>query len=182
MTPMLDEAYKTVNEVYVQPRIRRLKARLLLSVVTGVVLAIFGLLALICLFLMVFLGLARAYDPQTAATILFGFCVLICIGTVIVHAVAKRIEDRHDREAKFALPTRKLFKPSNRKTSAAQAGAMESKADVQAIMQDYFAENKVSALAAVAVAGLLVGARPKLAIKTVSWALRRKAKKALRRK
>jgi hypothetical protein len=169
MIPMLEDALETVNEAFIQPRLRRFKTRLAMSVVTAAVLALFALLGMVCLFMLAFLSLSNAYTPQTAAGILFGFCVFICLGALLVHKIARHIEDRRDLEARFALPERRSFRPARPRA--------EPGPSIGETVRDYFAENKGSALIAVAMAGALFGARPGLVLKTVGWALRRKARK-----
>ena len=169
MIAMLDEAVRYVNEAIVQPRIHRFKTHAALAAVTLTVLALFGLMGLICLFLLVFLSLSQAYSPQQAAGFLFGFCVLICIGAVFVHSIGVRIENRR-MEERFAPPERRSFKLPTR-----PAGP-----PVGEIVRDYFAENKMSALIAVGVAGVVFGARPGMALKTIGWVLRRKARARLK--
>ncbi len=170
MIPMLDETVEMVNEVFVQPRLKRLKARISLSLVTVGLLALFAFLGMLCLFLLAFLILSNAYDAQRAAGVLFGFCILICLSTLVVHAIAKHRLDRDDIEARFSsLPDRRSTRKPERDAPS-----------VGELVQDFFAEHKGSALIAVAVAGVILGARPGLAFKAVSWALRRKARSSIR--
>jgi hypothetical protein len=163
MMRALEDLFYELNEAWLQPKMERIRGRFLLAVVSAAILALFVLLGFVCLFLMVFIGLEHRYDSETAAAILFIFCVVMCIGTLIVHAIARRLEDS-SYEARFSPPRRR--RPVREK--AAEGPAFIDQ------MREYFADNKLAGLLGVGLAGVLLGARPALVFRTFGWLLRRK--------
>ena len=153
---------RELSDLIVRPHVDRVKTKILMGLITAGVVGLFGFLGLVCLFLLVFFGMTQNHDPQTASLILFCACVFISGGAVIVHIIANRIEDRAFEDE---MEGRSLFRLSSRAARSARDG------DLQRSAQDYFAENKVAALAAALVIGAVVSARPGLVIKLGALAL-----------
>jgi uncharacterized membrane protein YqjE len=168
MMEILEDLAFQLNDALLQPRLRRFKARILLALVTAAVLGLFILMGMVCLFMMVFFSLKHTYDESTAAVILFCFCVVICLGTLLVHAIARRLEDRpYDTRFEARHPRRRRERPE----SAPRGPSFVDQA------REYFVENKVAGLAGVAAAGVLLGAKPGMVLRTAAWLLGRRSRR-----
>ncbi len=145
-----------LGETFVQPRIDKAKVNFQLAIVTTLVVAIFALLALVCLFLVVFLHIADTMKPENAALILFAFSVLMCAGAVAAYIIGKRVEESvYERRREED----RLFTGKGLKLPDLHIGRRANEA---------FSDNKIPVLVGAAVIGMLFGVRPGMVIRTTS--------------
>ena len=171
MLDLLKIAAAEVGAHLIRPRIEKAKTDLKLAVITGVVVGIFSLLAFVCLFLIVFLHLTQYMPPENAALALFGFSLLMCIGAVLMYVIGRAVEQK--------VYERKLTRPlRDARDDLPKRGDL----DIGEHLQDMFAENKGAALIAAAVAGIVLGAKPGLVLRSVSKIVAGKAVQRRRRR
>jgi hypothetical protein len=70
---------------------KRFKQKLFLSLLSAAIFSLFAVLALIFLCVIMFIALAENYGPMTAAVTLFGLAFMLCLVTVLVHLIARRL-------------------------------------------------------------------------------------------
>ncbi len=148
------------NQALIQPRLHKAKVDFKLALVTGGVIALFSLLAMVCLFLLVFLSIASATSPTEAAVILFGVCVIMIVGAILAHILGRKAEQKIF-EKRFARFNRPISFPEGLKPTIQAARIGQGARQV-------FAANKLAALAGVTILGVLFGARPATAVRTAS--------------
>ena len=138
----------------VLPRIEKAKADFKLKILTATVVVVFSLLALVCLFMVVFIHLSQIMMPETAALWLFGFSIFMCLGAIAMYVIGRKV-DQKLYERKIDEPSRALH---NRMPTADDI-------DIAGYARDLFADNKSAALIAASVIGIAMGAKPGLVLK-----------------
>ena len=71
-------------------RLKRLKVRILSTLISVALCLVFGLIAILFLFVLAFLALRDAYGAEAAALILFSTALILCVCIWIIHLVANR--------------------------------------------------------------------------------------------
>ena len=169
---MLADLFHELNEGFVQPYLHRLKAKALLMAVSIALMSLFGVLAFVFAIVMVFVAISNASSPMEAAVVMFGFCVVMCLGTLIMFKLASHMEARKF-DAGFAVPER----PRQMLKSLRMDERID---DIKDQFRETVARNKFGGLAAVALAGMLIGSRPRWALGLARFALGRKLKQRVR--
>jgi hypothetical protein len=165
---MIADLLRELSQGLVQPYIHRLKARAILAATTIALMSLFGISAFAFAIVIVFIGLSSAFNPVDAALILFAFSAAMCLGTLVVFKLASGLEERRFDE-RFSLQERSREKVRSWRRD-------ERIDDIKDQVRDTIARNKFGGLAAVAVAGLLIGSRPRWALGLARFALGRTLK------
>jgi hypothetical protein len=141
--------------------IERVKTRLCMAFVSSLLFLIFSLIGVALLFVIAFLALIKVYDPTVAALILFGVCVFICAGTLIVHNLSlaslkrKKLYDRAVNE-------------ETRKDTEKLPPELFVGAEAGRFVRDFFGNNLPATLVTSLLIGAAVGYMPKTSFKIIS--------------
>ena len=146
---------RELNEYFVQPRLSLIKRRVVLTAITASIVLLCGLFAVLALFGLVFSLLMDQFGPAGASGIILASTIVIALLALLALKIARDGQERGYRRRMERLPDPKaVMKTVEQLRLGSRAG-------------EFVSRNKFRGLAALALFGGVIGARPKLVSRLV---------------
>ena len=149
-------------DVVLETVLAKMRTRVWISLISLGLVFIFGLMAIVFLFVLAYAALAKTYDTTTAAFVLFGVCIFICLGTLIVY-----------RLSLSALKRKKLYTRAVTAETERDAQKLPPElflgAEIGRLAENFFGNNlSTSLITSLLIGAAAIGYRPKTSIKIMS--------------